>query len=119
MRIAAITAHDSGSLPAITLPKIRGPLTAVYGPAHSGKTVFAELVGHALFGKLSAQAVTEYVPNGELVVEAREGRYRIRRNRDAGGRSRLTVAALDGAPIDHHTIRKLAGNLSPAVLEPL
>jgi hypothetical protein len=119
MRIAAITAHDSGSLPAITLPKIRGPLTVVYGPAHSGKTVFAELVGHALFGKLSAQAVTEYVPNGELVVEAREGRYRIRRIRDAGGRSRLTVAALDGAPIDHHTIRKLAGNLSPAVLGPL
>jgi DNA repair exonuclease SbcCD ATPase subunit len=119
MRIAAITAHESGSLPAIDLSKIRGPLTAIYGPAHSGKTVLADLVGHALFGKVTPQSAADYAPNGELLVEAREGRYRIRRNRDASGRSRLTVAALDGAPVDHHTIRNLSGGLSPAILGPL
>ena len=51
MRIAAITAHDDGRRYTVTLPAIRGPLTAVYGPAHSGKSGVADLVGHALFGK--------------------------------------------------------------------
>ncbi len=55
MRIAAITAHDDGRRYTVTLQTIRGPLTAIYGPAHSGKTGVADLVGHALFGKRPAR----------------------------------------------------------------
>jgi hypothetical protein len=123
MRIAAITAHDDGRRYTITLQSIRSPLTAIYGPAQSGKTSVADLVNHALFGKLPATAIA--VPDGELVVEDGKNRYRIRRSCDQHGQARLTVAALDHAsggarsPIDRHTIRNLVGNLSPNVLIPL
>lgn len=117
MRIAAITAHDEGRRYTITLQSIRSPLTAIYGPARSGKTSVADLVNHALFGKLPATAGA--APDGELIVEDGNNRYRIRRACDESGQARLTVAALDGSPIDRHTIRKLVGNLSPNVLIPL
>src|SRR2546423_1757222 len=111
MRITAITAHDPSRQSAISLPAIRGPLTAVYGPAHSGKSAVADLVAHALFGKHRVAPPAHRAADGELTVEARNGRYRIRGSHDAHGHTRLTVAALDhpsgGArsPIDHHTIR--------------
>jgi DNA repair exonuclease SbcCD ATPase subunit len=119
MRITAITAHDSNRAYKISLSAIRGPLTAVYGPANSGKSAVADLVGHALFGKHRAASHGHTVADGELIVENRDGRYRVRASHDAHGHTRLTVSGLGGAPADHHTIRKLAGNLSPRVLTPL
>jgi hypothetical protein len=125
MRIAAITTHDSGRRYTVTLESIRGPLTAVYGPSQSGKSAVADLVGHALFGKHRVAAPGHTAADGELIVEDRDGRYRVRAAHDAHGHTRLTVAALEhpsgGAPspIDHHTIRKLVGNLPPTVLTPL
>src|SRR6188472_3622322 len=99
MRITAITAHDEGHRYTVTLQAIRGPLTAVYGPAHSGKSGVADLVGHALFGKRPATAPGR-VPDGELIVEDRGTRYRVRRAQDEHGQARLTVAAVDGSPVD-------------------
>lgn len=119
MRIAAITTRDKDRQYTITLPTLRGPLTAIYGPVHSGKTAVADLVGHALFGRHRVAPPGHTAADGELIVEDRERRYRVRSIHDASGHTRLTVAALDGAPIDHHTIRKLVGNLPPAVLTPM
>src|SRR6476660_8337692 len=119
MRIAAITAHDEGRHYTVTLQAIRGPLTAVYGPAHSGKSGVADLVGHALFGKRPATAPGRVPPDGDLIVEDRGTRYRVRRALDDHAQTRLTVAAVDGSPVDQHTIRRMVGGLTPAVLAPL
>ncbi len=119
MRIAAIAAHDVDRRYRITLKSIKRPLTAVYGPTLSGKTALADLLAHALFGSSPHREAGRHIPYGELVVEDRGGRYRIRRYQDASGHSRLTVAALNGSPIDRQTIRKLGGNLPPVVLAPL
>src|SRR4051794_39834516 len=105
MRITAITAHDEGRRYTVTLQSVRGPLTAVYGPAHSGKSGVADLVGHSLFGKRPTVASGNVPPDGELIVEDRGNRYRVRRSLGAHGQARLTVAAVDGSPIDQHTIR--------------
>ncbi len=119
MRIAAITAHDDGRRYTITLPTIKGPLTALYGPAHSGKSAVADLVGHALFGKHRVAPSGHLAADGELVVEDRGRRYRVRGVHDPHGHTRLTVAALDGSPVDQHTIRTMVGSLPPSVLTPL
>jgi DNA repair exonuclease SbcCD ATPase subunit len=119
MRITAIIAHDAGRRFTITLAKIKGPLTAIYGPTGSGKSAVADLIGHAVFGKHRVAAPGHSAANGELVVEGPNGRYRIRASHDLTGHTRLTVSALNDSPIDHHTIRKLVGNLSPVVLTPL
>ena len=119
MRIAAITAHDEGRRYTITLPAIRGPLTAVYGPAHSGKSGVADLVGHALFGKRPATTPGTVPPDGELIIEDRGNRYRVRRCQDDHRQPRLTIAAVDGSPVDQHTIRRMVGGLTPHVLAPL
>src|SRR4051794_24917570 len=116
MRIAAITAHDEGRRYTVTFQSIRGPLTAVYGPAHSGKSGVAHLVGHALFGKRPDLRPGSVPADGELIVEDRGNRYRIRRSLDGRGEARLTVAAVDGSPVDQHTIRKMVGGLSPSIL---
>src|SRR3954462_6776475 len=104
MRIHAITAHDEGRRYTVTLQSIRGPLTAVYGPAHSGKSSVADLIGHALFGKRPALGPGIAPADGELIVEDRGTRYRVRRSLDNRGETRLTVAAVDRSPVDQHTI---------------
>jgi hypothetical protein len=119
MRISAITAHDEGRRYTVTLQNVRGPLTAVYGPAHSGKSGVADLVGHALFGRRPTTAIGKVPPEGELIVEDRGNRYRVRRSQDGLGQTRLTVAAVDGSPVDQHTIRRMVGGLTPSVLAPL
>ncbi|HEX5471928.1 MAG TPA: hypothetical protein VFW73_08575, partial [Lacipirellulaceae bacterium] len=119
MRITAILARDERRQFTFKLPNIVNPLTAVYGPAGSGKLMVADLIGHALFGKRRVATSGHSTVNGELVVEGAGGRYRVRASHDLGDQTRLTVSALDKSPIDHHTIRKLAENLSPVVLTPL
>ena len=119
MRIAAITAHDDGRRYTVTLQAIRGPLTAIYGPPHSGKTSTADMVGHALFGKRPATVSGSILNDGELIVEDRGNRYRVRRAADSFGQARLTVSAVDGSPVEQHTVRRMVGGLTPAILAPL
>lgn len=119
MRVSAITVHGATGWPGLCLESHGTQLTAVCGPSNSGKSTMAGLMGHALFGKSEAPPAGTTFPEGELVVEGNGGRYRLRRFRDAQHVARLTVAALDGAAVDQHTIRQLVGNLSPSVLAPL
>ncbi len=119
MRVSAITVHGAAGWPGVCLESHAAQLTAVCGPSNSGKSTMAGLMGHALFGKSEAWLAGTSLPEGELVVEGNGGRYRLRRVRDAQHVARLTVAALDGAPVDHHTTRRLVGGLPPKVLAPL
>src|SRR4051794_5519878 len=119
MRIAAITAHDVARRYTVTLQAIRGPLTTVYGPAHSGKSGVVDLIGHALFGKHRVAAPGHTAADGELIVEDRGARYRIRSVHDGSGHTRLSIAAVDGSPVDQQTIRRMVGGLTPSILTPL
>lgn len=120
MRIKAITAHDESRHYRVTLPAINSALLAIYGPAQSGKTALADLLGHALFGKRRVASAGTMALDGELIVEDENNHYRVRATHDHQvGHTRLTVAAIDGGPIDHHTVRRLVGGLPPAVLTPL
>ena len=59
------------------------------------------------------------LPEGELVVESRGRKYRLRRYQDNAAADRLTVAALDGSAVDQDTVRQLVAGLSPSLLAPL
>jgi len=119
MRVSAVSVHGAAGWPGVGLESLGTQLTAICGPSNSGKSAMAGLMGHALFGKSEAWAAGATLPEGELVVESHTGRYRLRRQRDAQHVARLTVAALDGAAVDHQTTRRLTGNLPPSVLSPL
>jgi hypothetical protein len=119
MRITAITAHDQERRYTVTLQGIRGPLTAIYGPAHSGKSAVADLVGHALFGKHRVGSQGHHAADGELIIEDRGSRYRVRGIHDGHGHTRLTISAVDGSPVDQHTVRRMVGGLPPSILTPL
>jgi hypothetical protein len=118
MRVSAISVQGAAGWPGVGLETHGHGLTAICGPANSGKSTVAGLLGHVLFGKGDAQFAGTTLPEGDVLVEGLGGRYRLRRVRD-GIISRLTVAALDGAPADHQTTQRLVGGLSPSVLSPL
>ncbi len=119
MRVSAVSVHGAAGWPDVCLESHGTQLTAVCGPSNSGKSAIAGLMGHALFGKSEAAHGGATLPEGELVVEANSGQYRLRRVRDAHNVARLTVAGLHGAAVDHQTTRRLVGNLPPSVLAPL
>lgn len=119
MRVSTITIHGAAGWPGVSLDSLAAPLTAICGPSNSGKSTAAGLMGHVLFGKAEPWSVGTALPEGEIVVEGKGGRFRLRRVRDTHQTLRLTVAALDNSPVDHETARRLAGNLPPSVLAPL
>src|SRR3954470_13329609 len=113
MRISAIAAYDEKRRLRLSIPALKNSLTVIYGPARSGKTELADLIGHALFAKRRVAAAGSCALDGELVIENANDRYRLRARHDETGHTRLTIAGVDGATVDHHTVRSLAGNLSP------
>lgn len=122
MRISGLTLHGEAGWPELESSAINPGLNVVYGPPASGKTAVADFLGHALFGKRPA-AISgpqpRLTPAGEAVVESGDARYRLRRYHDGTAGVWLTVAALDGSPVDQGTIGSLVGGLSPTVLAPL
>jgi DNA repair exonuclease SbcCD ATPase subunit len=122
MRIAAVTVQGVAGWPTLELDSIGPGLTAVYGPANTGKSTVVDLLGHALFGKVAAPTpfpIHRLAPPGQVVAENVGNRFRMRRFHDGSGTPRLTVASLNDAPVDHGTVRALTGGLSPTVLAPL
>jgi hypothetical protein len=119
MRVSSVSVHAAAGWPGVQLEAQGTQLTAICGPSNSGKSAMAGLIGHALFGKSRTWLTGTAVPQGELVVEDNGRRYRLRRAFDSHQEARLTVAALDGTPVDRHTTHSLVGNLSPSVLAPL
>ena len=118
MRIAALALHANNGWPELATDTLAPGLNVFHGPSASGKTTLADLVGHVLYGQRLAPT-GEVAPKGEIVVENRGGHYRLRRTHDTTGSERLTVAALDHAPVDQDTVRQLVACLSPALLRPL
>jgi DNA repair exonuclease SbcCD ATPase subunit len=122
MRISAISMHGVAGWPALECDTIGPGVTVVYGPANTGKTTIAELIGHALYGKGGPQSpfpAHRIAPSGDVVVTNDDKRFRMRRRHDANGMARLTVASLSDEAVDQGTIRRLVGDLPPSVLAPL
>ena len=97
-------------------------LNVFHGPPACGKTTVADLVSHALYGRRIATAETSesiIAPEGELVVESRGRRFRLRRSHDEVAGERLTVAALDHSTVDQDTVRQLVSDVSPSLSRPL
>jgi len=122
MRIAALTVQGSGDGPGIGVDAVGAGLNVLFGPPASGQTIVADLTAHALYGRRFVVPVGDEqvaVPAGELIVESRGRRYRLRRCHDRASAEHLTVAAVDGSPVDRDTVQLLACGLPPGVLRPL
>ena len=123
MRISALTLHGDRGWPALELKSISPGLSCYYGPSGTGKSTVAQFLGHALYGKQVAPGSSPHaagaVPEGELLVESNDGDFRLRRYQDGIASGRLTVASLDLSPVDQHTVAKLLGGISPALLSNL
>jgi DNA repair exonuclease SbcCD ATPase subunit len=97
-------------------------LNVVYGPTGSGKTTVADFLAHALYGQppsAGPHAAGRVVPDGEALVESGDARYRLRRSQSGAAGVRLTVSSLDGSAVDHDTVRRMLGGLSPFLLRRL
>jgi hypothetical protein len=128
MRIAALTLHDADHIAQpsrleINVADLDPGLNVLHGPPACGKTALADLVGHAICGRRFAATLdattSTHAPEGEVVVESRGHHYRLRRQHDATGTERLTIAALDDAPVDSNTVRELVFGLSPSLIGPI
>jgi DNA repair exonuclease SbcCD ATPase subunit len=122
MRIAGLTVNGFSGWPGVELSPVMLGVNVVYGPAGSGKTTIAEFLTHVLYGQppsADQRGEIRAVPDGEAVVESSGARYRLRRAHSGAGRTRLTVSSLEGAVVDHETVRRMLGGLSPFLLRRL
>ena len=120
MRIAALSLHSTSGWPELGTDALAPGLHVFHGPSASGKSTVADLLTHAIYGRrFVAEAAQAAAPQGEVIVEHRDRRFRLRRSHDETAGERLTVAALDQSPVDQDTVRQLVACLSPALLRPL
>jgi hypothetical protein len=130
MRIAALSLHATSGWPEMGTDALTPGLHVFHGPSASGKSTVADLVTHAIYGRrFVAEAAQSAAPEGEVIVEHRDRRYRLRRSHDETAGERLTVSALDQSAldqsaldqsaVDQDTVRQLVACLSPALLRPL
>lgn len=120
MRIAEISLHSASDWPDVGTDALSPGLNVFHGPSASGKSTVADLVTHTIYGRRSIpESAQAAAPQGEVIVEHRDRRYRLRRSHDETAGERLTVAALDQSPVDQDTVRQLVACLSPALLRPL
>ena len=95
MRITTRAMQGMRGWPDFELTSLSAGLNLVSGPTSSGKTALAELLGHAIYGKLPAVATDQTLaPEGEVIIEAAGERFRLRRYHDGTQLGRLTVASL-------------------------
>ena len=122
MKIVSFALDGNRGWPDLELNALDAGLNVFCGPTGSSKTAVADLMSHALYGRrLSAVDSFDHLvsPEGEVVVESRGRKYRLRRYQDNAAADRLTVAALDGSAVDQDTVRQLVAGLSPSLLAPL
>lgn len=120
MRIAALSLHATSDWPEMGTDALTPGLHVFHGPSASGKSTVADLATHAIYGRrLVPEAAQATAPEGEVIVEHRNRRYRLRRSHDETAGERLTVSALDQSAVDQDTVRQLVACLSPALLRPL
>jgi DNA repair exonuclease SbcCD ATPase subunit len=122
MKIVSFALDGNRGWPDLELGAFDAGLNVFCGPTGSSKTAVADLMSHVLYGRrLAAVDSFDHLvsPEGELIVESRGRRYRLRRYQDNAAADRLTVAALDGSAVDQDTVRQLMAGLSPSLLAPL
>lgn len=122
MRIDTLALHQTSGWPELGTDALAPGLNVFHGSSACGKTTIADLLTHTIYGRRLAQVddvQASGAPDGEVIIEHRDRRYRLRRSYDATAGERLTVAALDQSPVDQDTVHQLVACLSPSLLRPL
>jgi DNA repair exonuclease SbcCD ATPase subunit len=118
MRILSLALQGMRGWPDVEFDALSAGLNVFTGPPQGGKSTLAAFLAHVLFGKPPVGAhAREAGPEGEATVESHGAPYRLRRYHDGTRNGRLTVAALDGQPVDRETIPRLLSGLSPGLAE--
>lgn len=119
MRIVRIALDAQTDQPALECETVEPGLNVFFDPSKSARTAAADLIGHALYGKRLTDGSANNAIDGELIVDSGRRGFRLRRHVDGGRQTRLTVAALDGAPVDRSTVRGFLAGLSPDLARPI
>jgi hypothetical protein len=119
MRIVRIELDAAHDRPAWQCDSIAPGLNVFYTPHESSRADAADVIGHALYGRRLSSAADDQAVGGELIVDSDRRGFRLRRNVDAAGQTRLTVAAMDGNPVDRGTVRGFFAGLSPELARPI
>jgi energy-coupling factor transporter ATP-binding protein EcfA2 len=120
MKITSLALHSKDGWPTLDTDVLAAGLNVFHGPSASGKSTLADLATHSIYGRrFAAEHAHETAPEGDVIVEHRGRKLRLRRSHDESAGERLTVSALDRSPVDQDTVRQLVACLSPTLLRPL
>ena len=122
MRIESVALQGNEAWADLQWGDVSAGLNVVQGGTPPAKTRLVEFLAHVLYGQPpTAFSLTHRgrFPAGEVFVRGGNRRFRLRGYHDASSAPRLTVAGLDGSPVDSGTIHEMVGRLSPVVLAPL
>ena len=118
MRISHLNLQGHGAWPDLELDEVSGELNLFSAGPRGGKSTLARLIGHLLYGKADGPWRQPFGPwatpaQGSLTLHSAEGTFVLRRRRDSGSKTTLTVAAADGTAVDSQTVQTLLGDLTP------
>ncbi len=118
MRISQLNLQGHGAWPDLHLSELSGQLNLFCAGPRGGKSTLARLIGHLLYGKADSPwrqpfGQSALPADGVVTLQSAAGTYVLRRRRESGKTSALTVAAPDGAAVNSQTVQSLLGDLSP------
>lgn len=120
MKITSLSLHSTNGRPTLETDALAAGVNVFHGPSASGKTTLADLATHSIYGRrFVPERGPAAAPEGEVIVEQRGKKLRLRRLHDEAVGERLTVSALDRSPIDEDTVQQLVACLPPSLLRPL
>ena len=118
MRISQLDLEGQGAWPSLHLPELGGELNLFCSGPRGGKSTLARLIGHLLYGKSDSpwrQPFGQSAPHadGAVTLQSVAGNYVLRRRRESGNKSTLTVSGANGTAVNDRTVKALLGDLSP------
>ncbi|MCH8841243.1 MAG: M48 family metalloprotease, partial [Planctomycetes bacterium] len=118
MRISQLSLGGHGAWPDLHLAELSGELNLFCAGPCGGKSTLARLIGHLLYGKTGSPwrqpfGQSASTAEGTVTLQSAAGTFVLRRRRESGNSSTLTIAAADGAAVNGQTVQALLGDLSP------
>ena len=118
MRISQLDLQGHGAWPDLHLAELSGQLNLFCAGPRGGKSTLARLVSHLLYGKADSPwrqpfGQSTLPAEGAATLHSAAGRFVLRRRRELGNKSTLTVASADGTTVNSQTVQELLGDLSP------
>ena len=117
MRISQLSLAGHGAWPDLQLAELSGALNLFCAGPCGGKSTLARLIGHLLYGKTGSPWRQPFdqstsTAEGAVTLQSAAGTFVLRRRRESGNSSTLTIAAADGAAVNGQTVQALLGDLS-------